>query len=463
TQQKKNKDIPEGGSKGTILLRWGYQDYAETAFKKYINGLLDLMLMDESIVDYYGKEVILYLGPDEGTAELMEWAALRARQVGHTYWKAFSTGKPLSMGGIPHDLYGMTTHSVHQYVLKILEKMGKKEKDTTKVMTGGPDGDLGSNEILISKDIITAIIDGSGVIYDPKGINRTELKKLARTRKTVKHFNRSLLSNNGFLVTIEDKNIKLPHGETVSNGLEFRNSFHLHPKFKADLFVPCGGRPQSININNWQSLIDAKGKPRFLIIVEGANLFITQEARLRLEEHGVIIYKDASANKGGVTSSSLEVFASLALNDTEFENGMFVKNGTVPAFRKTFIKEILEIIRENADAEFEIIWREHERKGIPRCILTDQVSDKINQITDSVSRSMLHNDRMLFQKIINCCCPRILIKTIGFQKILNRVPDSYLIAVFASHLSSRYVYEQGLDANEIDFYSYIQNAKESST
>jgi glutamate dehydrogenase len=52
TQQKKNKDIPEGGSKGTILLRWGFQDEGETAFKKYINGLLDLLLPDESVVDY---------------------------------------------------------------------------------------------------------------------------------------------------------------------------------------------------------------------------------------------------------------------------------------------------------------------------------------------------------------------------------------------------------------------------
>jgi glutamate dehydrogenase (NAD) (EC 1.4.1.2) len=71
-----------------------------------------------------------------------------------------------------------------------------------------------------------------------------------------------------------------------------------------------GGLPQ-ININNWRTWLDEDGKPRFKVIVEGANLFLTQEARLRLEEKGVIIYKDASANKGGVTSSSLEVLASL--------------------------------------------------------------------------------------------------------------------------------------------------------
>ncbi len=38
TQQKKNKDIPEGGSKGTILLNLGYQDMGEKAFEKYVDG-----------------------------------------------------------------------------------------------------------------------------------------------------------------------------------------------------------------------------------------------------------------------------------------------------------------------------------------------------------------------------------------------------------------------------------------
>jgi NAD-specific glutamate dehydrogenase len=38
--------------------------------------------------------------------------------------------------------------------------------------------------------------------------------------------------------------------------------------------------------------------PNFKYIVEGANLFITQIARLRLEKAGVVVFKDASANKG---------------------------------------------------------------------------------------------------------------------------------------------------------------------
>jgi glutamate dehydrogenase len=456
TQQRKNKDLPEGGSKGTILLRWGFQDQPVAAFKKYVDGLLDLMLPNPALVDHYGKDIILFLGPDEGTAELMEWAALRARQRGYRFWKAFTTGKPVTMGGIPHDLYGMTTRSVHEYVLGSLEKLGLKEDKITKVMTGGPDGDLGSNEILISKDSILAIVDGSGVLYDTQGINRKELARLAKARKMAEHFDRKLLSAQGFFVSIKDVDVKLPDGTRVENGLEFRNTFHLHPKFKADIFVPCGGRPSSVNINNWTEWLDEKGQPRFKVIVEGANLFITQQARLRLEEKGVILYKDASANKGGVTSSSLEVLSAMAMTDKEFEQLMIVRNGKISDFRKTYVKEIIDHISDNARREFEVIWREHQRTGTPRSVLSDRVSEKINAIKDSIMASELFEDKALVQKVIEVGCPPVLCDLLGIEKIIERVPETYLRALFASRLAARYVYEYGLEANEIDFFNFLQ-------
>jgi glutamate dehydrogenase len=456
TQQHKNKDIPEGGSKGTILLNWGHMNDAGEAFNKYVDGLLDLMLNVPGVVDCHGQEILLFLGPDEGTAELMAWAALRARQRGYKYWRSFSTGKPVAMGGIPHDAYGMTTNSIHEYVLKSLEKLGLKEDNITKVMTGGPDGDLGSNEILISKDKTVALVDGSGVLYDAEGIDRRELRRLARARKMVEAFRKDRLSARGFFVGVKDRNVTLPDGEKVELGLEFRNTFHLHPKFSADLFVPCGGRPSSVNINNWQSYLDDKGNPRFKVIVEGANLFITQQARLRLEEKGVILYKDASANKGGVTSSSLEVLASLSLTDQEYERLMCVRDGVIPAFRRKYVEQILEIIRANARLEFDIIWKENAAKKIPRSVLSDLLSEKINSIKDAVSKSDLVKDTALFKKVTACCIPRALVEEIGFAKMIKRVPGAYLKAVFASQLASRYVYRYGLSADELTFYEFLK-------
>ena len=39
----------------------------------------------------------------------------------------------------------MTSISIRQYVLGLYKQLGLREKDITKVQTGGPDGDLGSS------------------------------------------------------------------------------------------------------------------------------------------------------------------------------------------------------------------------------------------------------------------------------------------------------------------------------
>jgi hypothetical protein len=70
---------------------------------------------------------------------------------------------PPPSGGIPHDTFGMTTHGVHTFVLAALREAGLREEEVSKVQTGGPDGDLGSNEIKVSKDKSLAA-RGRGVI-----------------------------------------------------------------------------------------------------------------------------------------------------------------------------------------------------------------------------------------------------------------------------------------------------------
>ena len=457
TQQKKNKDIPEGGSKGTILLNLEYQDKEHEAFQKYVDGLLDVIQPHESVKDYYGKEEILFLGPDEGTADLMSYASRRAREREYKFWKSFSTGKNLPEGGIPHDVYGMTTNSVHEYVLGIFRKLGLHEKNILKVQTGGPDGDLGSNEILISRDRTTCVIDGSGVLFDPDGLDRRELKKLARKRRMIENFNKTKLGPRGFLVHVNDTDVALPDGTQIKDGLEFRNTFHLHPMLKADLFVPCGGRPNSINIQNWKQLLDDNGAPRFKYIVEGANLFLTQQARLALESKGVLIFKDASANKGGVTSSSLEVLASLAMTDREYEEHLCVHNRKVPAFRVRYVKDVLDRIRHNARLEFELLWSEHGKSKTPLSILTDRLSNRINTVSDSIRESDLWKDAGTFRAVIEKHCPPSLVQLVGLKKIIQRVPQNYLQAIVSAWMASHFIYQFGLDADEIDFHIFIHS------
>jgi glutamate dehydrogenase len=211
-----------------------------------------------------------------------------------------------------------------------------------------------------------------------------------------------------------------------------------------------------VNITNWTRLLDERGRPKFRIIVEGANLFITEDARLRLEERGVVLVKDASANKGGVTSSSLEVYASLALSDDQYRSHMVVgADGQVPPFRARYVEEILARVRGNARSEFELMWREREARGVPLTTLSNRISERINAAADAIAASELVRGQWLRLRVLSRYTPACLLELVGIDGILQRVPESYLDAVVATALATRYIYGQGLDANEVDFYAFI--------
>jgi len=363
----------------------------------------------------------------------------------------------------------MTTRGVHQYVLGALEKLGLKEEEVTKCQTGGPDGDLGSNEILISKDRTISIVDGSGVLYDPQGLNRDELVRLAKGRKTVSHFDKKLLSKKGFLVTCDQKGVTLPDGSVVEDGIKFRNTFHLHPLFTADVFVPCGGRPAAVNMSNIDQFTrskseDGSSKRRFTLIVEGANLFITQDARLVLERQGVTLFKDASANKGGVTSSSCEVLAALALNDEEFSANMCSKEGKLPDFYSNYAVEVQAKIESNARREFDCLWVEKQRTGNPISTIGDALSLKINDLATSIRSSpLLFDDLPLRKLVLSRAVPPLLVKFVGgVEQLVKRVPDAYTRWIFAAYLASDYVYSCGLNTTEFTFMTYVNELKTSA-
>jgi len=397
------------------------------------------------------------MGPDENTADLVNWATEHARARGAPWWKSFFTGKSPKLGGIPHDAYGMTTLSVREYVNGIYRKLNLDPSKIRKMQTGGPDGDLGSNEILLSNEKYVTIVDGAGVLVDPEGLDQTELLRLAKNRVMIHEYDISKLSPKGYRVLVEDSNITLPSGEKVNNGMTFRNTFHLRDGTQYDMFVPCGGRPESIDLSSANKLI-VDGKATIPYIVEGANLFITSDAKLRLEKAGCIVYKDASANKGGVTSSSLEVLASLSFDDKSFIENMCVgADGTVPAFYQSYVKEVQETIQRNARLEFEAIWRENESSGIPRSTLSDRLSLAITKLDEELQNfSELWDNKPLRVAVFKEALPRTLQAKVGLDKILERVPENYLKAIFGSYMASRFVYEYGATPSQFAFFDFMR-------
>jgi len=509
TQQNKNKDIPEGGAKGVILPDSSWPEAAKngnggnqlllakkpsgdapargnvlagnstqspaatrSCFTRYLNALLDCMLPEQSGIfsgHMKGHPELLYFGPDENTAGYMDMGAELAHSRGYPYWKALTTGKSVKLGGVPHDTYGMTTASVHTYVTELLRELGEDESTITKFQTGGPDGDLGSNEILISKDKTIGIVDGSGVLYDPEGLYRDELTRLARKRAPIKEFSRSHLGPKGFMVTVDETDITLPDGSQWRTGAELRDVFHLTDYATADLFVPCGGRPNAVTTDTVKQLFGEGGRPKFRMVVEGANLFMSDSARAILEKAGVHVFKDASTNKGGVNSSSLEVLAALALTPEEHQLVMCydpVSGGSPPGFYQQYVQQIKETIIENARQEFKAIWAHNQKTGTPKIEVTARLSGKINRMQDAIQenfKEMSDAERdTLIRTVLKKAVPATLIERLGLEGIIKNVPKNYIAAIVGAWVASRFVYRNGIDGSEVSFYFFLKSLLSSA-
>ena len=84
-----------------------------------------------------------------------------------------------------------------------------------------------ADEILLSSDKTIAIIDGSGVAADPAGLDRAELVRLAKKRVPIGNFDRSKLSKDGYMVLVEEQDVKLPCQSTlIFNYVYFSNVSH---------------------------------------------------------------------------------------------------------------------------------------------------------------------------------------------------------------------------------------------
>lgn len=440
-QQLKNKDIPEGGSKAVLVLKPG--GHRDQAVKGSVNALLDLLVEDDEshetkpdkVVSFYKKTEIIYLGPDENiTNDLIVWIPEQAARRGYRYARAFMSSKPGE--GINHKEYGVTSEGVNVYVentLRYLSIDPAKESFSVK-MTGGPDGDVAGNELKIlhreygKNAKVVSISDGYGAAYDPEGLNWEELLRLVHESRSILDFDSEKLSSHpeAFVIAADS-----------NERIRIRNE--IYRKVYADIFIPAGGRPYSVNGKNWNDFFDAKNQPTVRAIVEGANIFFTEDAREKLQERGILIIKDSSANKTGVICSSYEIIASLILSPDEFL-----------AIKDQYVREVIDILRFKADREAKLLFRTLTEEDGARTLveLSLEISKEINRLTDILLEGLTEKMAEVladpfYQEIVIQHCPPILINNYR-DRILKNLPESHQIAIIASAIASFVVYNEGL-------------------
>jgi glutamate dehydrogenase len=172
--------------------------------------------------------------------------------------------------------------------------------------------------------------------------------------------------------------------------------------------------------------------------VEGANSFLTPGARAELQKRGVLVMRDASANKCGVISSSYEIIANLLLSEEEFLRS-----------KKRYVAGVLEILERRAADEAHLILRRREETGRLCTEISDALSGEINANYARLFRFFqARNDLCLkepFRRAILSHLPALL-REKRFRSRLARLPPKYRSAILAAEIGSSMVYRGDQEA-----------------
>jgi glutamate dehydrogenase/leucine dehydrogenase len=254
-------DLPFGGAKAGIKAdpRKMSKDYKLETIKSFSRALKSV------------SPSLYIAAPDINTAE----EEMAAFALANGSLKS-CTGKPTHMCvrpgeecGIPHE-YGSTGFGIYHSVLVATTHAKLRIKNTTIAIDGfGNVGSFTAKHLYKHGARIVAVSDSKGCVYNPKGLNIEELKKVKAETGSVINYKKSIILNNLELF-----------------------------KLDTDILIPAA-MPDVINEKNVENI---KAK----IIVEAANIPVTYESEKKLHSKGVLIVPDIVANAGGVISSFAE-------------------------------------------------------------------------------------------------------------------------------------------------------------
>ncbi len=476
TQQLKNKDIYEGGSKLAVVLDASDMEQAGSEaenFRLYklqygiANAFLDIFITengiarDRRVVDYYRDDEPIEIGPDENMHDgMIEAIASLSKKRGYILGVGIMSSKRF---GINHKEYGVTSTGVVTFAeITMAEAAGiniRRDPFSLK-MTGGPNGDVAGNCLRIMLERCPGmqarlILDGTAALYDPNGIRHDELRRIALV-SDLDAFNPFFLGMDGYIIYRTGRRmegLKESHRKVmrtaeglVEEWLDIDDFNRLYNSLvftvQADLFIPAGGRPETIDAQNWQLFLGESGVPSSGVIIEGANSFITPEARIRLQESGVTLMRDASANKCGVISSSYEIIANLLLSEREFME-----------HKERYAGDVLAILEKRAADEARLIIQRHKEADGTQLYseISETISHNINNLyTRLFDFFSLRPELCLtppFREAVMSHLPRMLRETALYRQRVSRLPQKYLCAILAAEIGSSLIYSGNSDAD----------------
>lgn len=348
TQQVKNSVIVPMGAKGGFVVkqppkeggRPAYLKEGVECYKIFVRGMLDItdnskggkVIPPKNVVRRDQDDPYLVVAADKGTASYSDTANALSLEYGHWLGDAFASG---GSAGYDHKGMGITARGGWESVKRHFREMGKdiQKEPFTVIGVGDMAGDVYGNGMLLSPHInLIGTFNHMHIFIDPTPDAAATFKERQRLFKEVKGweaYNEKLLSKGGRIYSRSEKSLSLtPEIRKLYNidkdkvsppeliqamlrkdvDLLWFGGIGTYIKATAETHGEVGDKANdSLRVNAGD--INAK------VIGEGANLGITQNARVELGLKGVRLNADFIDNSGGVDSSDHEVNIKILMTD----------------------------------------------------------------------------------------------------------------------------------------------------
>jgi glutamate dehydrogenase len=346
-QQVKNSIIVPQGAKGGFVPRSlppmsdreAYMAEGIACYRSFIASLLSVtdnlkekqVIPPADTVRYDNDDPYLVVAADKGTATFSDIANELA--VSHNFWlgDAFASG---GSAGYDHKKMGITARGAWEAVKRHFREMNVDTQTTpfTVIGVGDMSGDVFGNGMLLSRKIcLLGAFDHREIFMDPSPDPEATWEERKRLfdlpRSSWKDYNRDLISEGGGVFSRSAKSIPLSDQmrRMLKVSLEHaapNELIRLLLKAEAD-FLWFGGigtyvrasdeTNEQVNDRTNDAIRITASELGVKVIAEGANLGMTQEARIEFDLNGGRINTDAIDNSAGVNSSDMEVNIKIAL------------------------------------------------------------------------------------------------------------------------------------------------------
>ncbi|MFP4538417.1 MAG: NAD-glutamate dehydrogenase [Dichotomicrobium sp.] len=351
-QQVKNAVIIPQGAKGGFYPRRLPADAGREArmeegvacYKQFISSLLsvtdnldkdDRIVPPERTVRRDGDDAYLVVAADKGTATFSDIANGIAQEHGFWLDDAFASG---GSAGYDHKKMGITARGAWEAVKRHFRELNHdiQTQPFTVIGVGDMSGDVFGNGMLLSHQTrLLAAFDHRDIFIDPDPDPATSWAERKRlfdlVRVTWQDYDKSLISRGGGVFSRSAKSIPLTPEIRQLTGLNAESAtpndlIRAILKMEADLlwfggigtFVRADGETNAeVNDRANDATRVAASELRVKAIGEGANLGITQRARIGFAMRGGKVNTDAIDNSAGVNSSDFEVNIKIALGKAE--------------------------------------------------------------------------------------------------------------------------------------------------